>query len=105
MQDFLSVAAALPYIKAGTMRPIAVSTPQKADSPSGCADFAEFGLPNYNFDAWIALIGPADLPKPIVDRLYEVTKPFLVLRKPKMLLPLKGLVSSEAIRRHPLNSL
>ena len=100
---FLSVAAALPYIKAGTMRPIAVSTPQRAAALPDVPTFAELGLPNYNFDAWIALIGPADLPKPIVDRLYEVTKPFSALRKPKMLLPLKGLVSWKAIRRHPPN--
>jgi tripartite-type tricarboxylate transporter receptor subunit TctC len=80
---FLSAAAALPYIKAGTMRPIAVSTPQRAESLPDVPTFAESGLPNYNFDAWIALIGPADLPKPIVDRLYEVTKAVLSSQKTK----------------------
>jgi tripartite-type tricarboxylate transporter receptor subunit TctC len=35
---------------------------------------AEQGLPNYSFDAWIALIGPAGLPKPIVAEYYKQTK-------------------------------
>jgi tripartite-type tricarboxylate transporter receptor subunit TctC len=26
---------------------------------------AESGLPNYSFDAWLALIGPAGLPRPL----------------------------------------
>jgi tripartite-type tricarboxylate transporter receptor subunit TctC len=80
---FLSVAAALPYIKAGTMRPIAVSTPQRAAALPDVPTFAESGLPNYNFDAWIALIGPAGLPKPIVDRLYEVSQAVLGSQKTK----------------------
>jgi tripartite-type tricarboxylate transporter receptor subunit TctC len=80
---FLSVAAALPYIKAGTMRPIAVSTPQRAAALPDVPTFAESGLPNYNFDAWIALIGPAGLPKPIVDRLYEVSQTVLGSQKTK----------------------
>ena len=35
---------------------------------------AESGLPNYSFDAWLALIGPADLPKSTVDKLYQDVK-------------------------------
>jgi tripartite-type tricarboxylate transporter receptor subunit TctC len=88
---FLSVAAALPYIKAGTMRPIAVSMPQRAEALPDVPTFAESGLPDYNFDAWIALIGPAKLPKPIVDRLYEVAKAALDSQKTKEAFAAQGL--------------
>jgi tripartite-type tricarboxylate transporter receptor subunit TctC len=35
---------------------------------------AQAGVPNYSFDAWVAMIGPAGLPKPIVDSYYAAVK-------------------------------
>ena len=35
---------------------------------------AEAGVPKYSFDAWIALIGPAGLPKTIVDSHYAAIR-------------------------------
>ena len=80
---FLSVAAALPYIKAGTMHQSQFRHLKGLKHFPDVPSFANSGLPDYNFDAWIALIGPADLPKPIVDRLYEVTKAVLGSQKTK----------------------
>jgi tripartite-type tricarboxylate transporter receptor subunit TctC len=34
-------------------------------------------LPNYGFDAWIALVGPAGLPAPMVQKYYTDTKTVL----------------------------
>jgi len=41
----------------------------------------EQGLKNYSFDSWVALIGPAGLPEPIVKRLYSETKKILETKK------------------------
>ena len=30
---------------------------------------AEAGLPSHNFEGWLALVGPAGLPAPLVERL------------------------------------
>jgi tripartite-type tricarboxylate transporter receptor subunit TctC len=88
---FLSVTAAQPYLKAGTMRALAVSTPKRAEILPDLPTLTESGLPNYSFDAWIALIGPAGLPKPVVDRLYGATKTVLGSVKTKDAFTAQGL--------------
>jgi tripartite-type tricarboxylate transporter receptor subunit TctC len=71
---FLSVTVALGQIQGGGLHPIAVSTSQRFAQLPDVPTFSESGLPNYSFDAWIALIGPADLPAPIVSRLHAAAK-------------------------------
>ncbi len=78
---FLSVTVALELIRAGAVRPIGVSTPARVPLLPGVPSLAEAGLPNYSFDAWIAMIGPAGMPKPIVDGLYRETKALLATRQ------------------------
>lgn len=77
---FLSVTAALGQVQSGTLRAIAISTAQRSPMMPAVPTIAESGLPKYSFDAWIALIGPAGLPKPIVDRLYTETKALLATK-------------------------
>ncbi|SDC32706.1 Tripartite-type tricarboxylate transporter, receptor component TctC [Variovorax sp. CF079] len=64
---FVSVSQVAPQIKAGTLRALAVSTPTRSGALPEVPTAAEAGVPGYSFDAWIALIGPAGLPKNIVD--------------------------------------
>lgn len=71
---FLSVAAALPHVQKGKLRALAISTRARSDQMPSVPTMAEAGLPNYAFDAWIALIGPKNLPAPIVARLHAETK-------------------------------
>ncbi len=71
---FAAVSAAQSQIAAGNLRALAVSTPQRISALPDVPSMAEAGLPNYAFDAWIALIGPRNLPGPIVDRLYREAK-------------------------------
>ncbi len=40
---------------------------QRSASLPDVPTMAEAGVPNYGFDAWIALIGPAGMPRPVVD--------------------------------------
>jgi tripartite-type tricarboxylate transporter receptor subunit TctC len=74
---FLSVTAAASQIKAGKLRAIGVSTKQRASILPDVPTLAESGLPNYSFDAWIAAIGPAGLPMPVVQKYYTDTKTVL----------------------------
>lgn len=66
----LSVTAAAPHIKSGKLRAIGVSTKQRTPVLPDVPTLAETGLPNYSFDAWLALIGPAGLQPPLVQRYY-----------------------------------
>ena len=64
---FVSVSQVAPQVKAGTLRALAVSTAVRSAALPDVPTLAEAGVPKYSFDAWIALIGPAGLPKAVVD--------------------------------------
>ncbi|CAN7724772.1 tripartite tricarboxylate transporter substrate-binding protein [Variovorax sp. LjRoot84] len=58
-------------VKAGRLRPIAVTTAQRSSFMPEIPTFAESGLPGINLDAWIAVIGPAGMPAPVVADAYR----------------------------------
>ena len=64
---FVSISQVAPHIKAGTLRALGVSTVARSSALPEVPTLAEAGVPKYSFDAWIALIGPAGLPKTTVD--------------------------------------
>ena len=68
---FAGVATVAPQIKAGKLRAIAVSTSTRSGVLPDVPTLAESGLPNYRLEGWLALVGPAGLPRPIVDRLQK----------------------------------
>lgn len=56
-------------IQSGRIRALAVTgerrMPQLPDVPT----FREAGLPDFTYDAWFGVLGPAGMPKPLVDRI------------------------------------
>lgn len=65
---FVSVSQVAAQVKAGALRALAVSTSKRSAALPDLPTLAEAGVPHYSFDAWIALIGPAGLPKPMVEQ-------------------------------------
>src|SRR5690606_29736067 len=61
---FVSVSQVTAQIKSGMLRALAVSTPTRAASLPEVPTMAQAGVAGYSFDAWVALIGPAGLPRP-----------------------------------------
>jgi tripartite-type tricarboxylate transporter receptor subunit TctC len=57
------------HIKAGTLRALAVTTAERAQSFPDVPTMAEAGLPGYETYTWNALFAPKDTPKEVVDRL------------------------------------
>jgi tripartite-type tricarboxylate transporter receptor subunit TctC len=66
---FIAVPSCVQQVKTGKVRAIGVSTPKRSSALPDVPTLAESGLPNYSYDAWVALIGPANLPEPIIKRL------------------------------------
>jgi tripartite-type tricarboxylate transporter receptor subunit TctC len=66
---FLAGAAAAPFVKAGKLRALAVTTPQRASSFPDVPTLADSGLFGYSLDAWVALFAPAGTPPAIVSLL------------------------------------
>ena len=71
---FVSTAVAAQHVKAGTLRPIAVSTTKRSTYLPDVPTMAEAGLPNYELQGWFAAIGPAGLPPETVSRLHTAFK-------------------------------
>jgi tripartite-type tricarboxylate transporter receptor subunit TctC len=60
---------ALPQIKEGKVRVLGVTTAKRVDVAPDIPTLAEEGLKGYELVAWQGVVGPAGLPRPIVDRL------------------------------------
>jgi tripartite-type tricarboxylate transporter receptor subunit TctC len=72
---FDNVASAIPHMKAGKLRALAVTTAQRSGVAPDVPTLAESGLSGYELSSWQAVFAPAGTPKPIVDRLYaEISK-------------------------------
>jgi tripartite-type tricarboxylate transporter receptor subunit TctC len=71
---FSGIAAALPYVRSGRLRAIAVTTTRRVAAAPDVPTVAESGLPDYEVVVWYGLGGPKGLPRAIVDRINrEVT--------------------------------
>ena len=67
--------SAYPHYKGGKIRVLAVSELQRTPSMADVPTIAESGVPGFNVQVWIALMGPAGMPPAIVNRLNaEVVK-------------------------------
>lgn len=61
----------LPQVKAGRLRPLAVTGPQRIASLPDVPTMAEAGLAGAEFQGWVGIAVPAATPKAIVARLYR----------------------------------
>lgn len=65
---------ALPLIKEGKLRAYGVTTAKRVSHFPQIPTLAEQGLPNYDFQAFLALFAPAGTPKDVVARLHEAMR-------------------------------
>jgi len=63
------LAASAPHIRGGTLRALAVSTPQRNPSFPAVPTAVEAGVPGYDFASWGGLFAPGGTPREIVLRL------------------------------------
>jgi tripartite-type tricarboxylate transporter receptor subunit TctC len=59
----------LPLLREGKIRALATTTSKRADQVPDVPTMAEAGMPGFEASLWFAMIGPAALPQPIVERL------------------------------------
>jgi tripartite-type tricarboxylate transporter receptor subunit TctC len=64
-----SVLQALPHIKAGKLKPLAVLGPKRIAALPGVPTVAESGLPGYALTNWFGLVAPAATPAQIVAQI------------------------------------
>lgn len=79
---------ALPAIKAGKVRPLAVANPQRSPLFPGLETASEMGAPGYDYASIYGIIAPAGVPQPIVNRL--VTELQKAAREPDVIKRIEG---------------
>ena len=67
---FGSPISALPFMKAGRLKGIAVTSAARSKALPELPTVAESGVPGYEVDAWFGLFAPARLPPELVEKLY-----------------------------------
>lgn len=65
----LSPITALPQVKAGRVRALAVTTAQRSKAFPDIPTMQESGIKGYEFSSWYGLLAPAAVPRPIIDHL------------------------------------
>ena len=65
---FLDLPVLLPQIKAGTLRPIAIGSPERAPTAMEVPTLTEVGMPDLRIENWYGMVAPAGTPAPIVAR-------------------------------------
>ena len=68
-----NLSSSLAQIKAGNFIPIGLAFPKRIPQLPNVPTFAELGLKSYEADTWFGLVGPANMPKDIVKKIYEAS--------------------------------
>jgi len=66
---FFSDPSAMPHVRAGKLRALAVSTTTRSNNLPDVPTVAEAGVPGYEYTNWYGFVVPAKTPKPIIQYL------------------------------------
>jgi tripartite-type tricarboxylate transporter receptor subunit TctC len=89
--SFFTTVQAMPLLKDGRLRGLAVTGPQRSKLLPDLPTVSESGVPGYESDAWWGMFAPKDTPRPIVAKLQqEVSR---ILKTPEMAARLAALSS------------
>ncbi|MHB2266077.1 Bug family tripartite tricarboxylate transporter substrate binding protein [Aliihoeflea sp. PC F10.4] len=92
---FVTLSAALPYIKSGQLQAIAVAHSDRIDAIPNVPTFAEAGMPDFEAATWFGLLAPAGVPQEVIQKI--VTNVNAVIADPgrtQTLLDMGGIVDN-----------
>ena len=88
---FDNMPSALPLVKSGDVRAIAVTSAHRSAAAPNIPTIAESGLPQFEATSWFALLGPAGMPREMQLRIAAETAKVLALPDVKDKLATLGL--------------
>ena len=91
---FDTMLSAMPFVTAGTLKALAVTSPQRAPAAPSIPTVAESGLPGYEVFAWNGLLAPAGTPPAVVTRLNDELKKAMQLPQVKEKFAAQGFAAS-----------
>jgi tripartite-type tricarboxylate transporter receptor subunit TctC len=78
-----STGAGVPFIKAGRLRPLVVTSAKRATVLPDTPTVAESGVPGYEVNVWFGLLAPAKTPKAVINKIHADVRE--VLKLPEVL--------------------
>ncbi|APW39528.1 hypothetical protein RD110_21835 [Rhodoferax koreense] len=66
---FANASAAMPHVKSGRLRGIAVTSPARVDVAAGLPTVAESGIPGFEIGTWLGIMAPTGTPTAVVDKI------------------------------------
>lgn len=86
---FATISTAMPHVKSGRLRALAVGTAQRVSAVADLPTISEAAVSGYEVNVWNGILAPAGTPKEIIAKLHkEITA---VLQLPDMKARLAGL--------------
>lgn len=96
---FINMASSISNIRAGRIKPLAITTLARRPELPNVPTTAEAGFPGVGTNAWNALFAPAGIPKPLLNRIHaDVVK---VMETPEMKASLAKVFMSVVVNKSP----
>ena len=87
--SFTLLGGAEPYLRAGQLKAIAVTSEHRVQALPGVPTMAESGLPDYEITSWHGIVAPAGTPASVIERLQRALDS--ILRDPDVVARLRTL--------------
>ena len=85
---FATAASAIPGVKSGRLKPLAVTSTKRIDTLPDVPTVAEAGYPDLKAGSWQGLFVPSGTPREVVERLFAVGTQ--VVKEPEVIARLKN---------------
>jgi tripartite-type tricarboxylate transporter receptor subunit TctC len=95
---FANASSAMPHVRSGRLRGIAVTSPTRVDVAEGLPTMAESGVPGFEIGTWLGIVAPARTPGPILEQLNAELRRTLAQPDVKEKLAAQGFVLAEMDR-------
>jgi tripartite-type tricarboxylate transporter receptor subunit TctC len=68
---FVTLSAAVPYIKTGKLKALALAHPNRVKAIAEVPTMSETGMPGFTAATWFGLFGPASMPASLRQKIYQ----------------------------------
>lgn len=93
---FGNTVSVMSQLATGKIRALAVTSAQRVPSLPDVPTVAEQGYPGFEASTWLGLVGPANLPAPIAERIADATMKLLATKEVKEKLAQEGSMATPA---------
>jgi tripartite-type tricarboxylate transporter receptor subunit TctC len=89
--NFDTLPPVLPHIRAGKLKPLAISTPKRLSILPDVPTFEEVGIKGFEVTNWYSVMGPKNMPKDMVMKIDAAVRAAMNDPKIKTTLDAQGL--------------